>query len=396
MNNKLQISRACAVCHSSEQSPLHRQYFVFPEEEQPQHYDVVACQQCGFIFAANLPSEQALNAYYAASGHHLHVDLPAGIQVIHQDMYQFIRKHTPLNAEQAVLDIGSSMGHFLNWFRRDGFSDLTGVEPSREAAKLARQHYDIAVESTTLDAFKPSRDFDLVSLCGVLEHLHQPDAVLAKVANLLTAEGHVFVAVPDADAFGNMATEEPFLEFALEHINFFGRDSLIRLFENTGFEVLVCDSVHNDFYNNFYLYLVARRSDSPKASIRPASSASRDSVISYIAHSQSLLNDIEKRLSLLVERDTPLIVWGAGSLTRRLCATTSVGRTRLLGFVDKNRDLHGQQLLGKTIHAPDWLDDKGDQTVLIASTTYADEIRQELQQQFQWQGEILTIEQAQQ
>lgn len=385
--------RPCAVCHDTNHTVMHRQSFVCPDMDSALHYDVVSCDHCGFVFASDIPAQETLDAYYADSGHHLHVELPSGIQVIHAGMYEFIGKHTALSSEQSVLDIGSSMGHFLNYFRQDGFSRLTGIEPSAEAARLALEHYGIEVLSTAFKEFKPDRQFDLVTLCGVLEHLLEPDQTLEKINTLLTDQGYLFIAVPDADVFGSLDSDEPFLEFALEHINFFGYQSLVRLIENKGFEVIRCDSVHNEFYNNNYLYLIAQKAQKSSFSQHNVSSITRDSVCLYIQQSEQQLVTVQAMIDSLVESQEPVLVWGAGSLTRRLCASTRLAETRLSGFIDKNKELHGKRLSGSLIRPPDWLSDKTELTVLIASTTYAEEIRQTLLQQYGWQGRIVTIDQ---
>ncbi len=385
-------SRCCAVCHADDKQHLHRQFFVSPGMVSSLHYDVVECRQCGFIFADALPAEDSLNAYYAASGHHLHVALPPGIRKIHAGMYQFVRQHQALDSESRVLDIGSSMGHFLNYFKQDGITRLTGIEPSLEAARLAREYYDIEVLTTPFADYQAETGFDLISLCGVLEHLLTPDEVVAKIHELLSEKGRVFIAVPDADCFGAIKSDEPFLEFALEHINFFGPQSLEQLFQANGFEVLSCESIYNDFYNNNYLYLMAGKAGPEQPVSRPArTSVTHNSVSQYIAQSTARLADIDELFESLIASQEKLIVWGAGSLTRRLCATTRLAELDISGFIDKNTDLQAKHLLGKAIHAPAWLADKTDHTIFIASTTYADEIRDELINRHHWQGDILTL-----
>lgn len=385
-------SRCCAVCHTENKLHLHRQFFISPGIASSLHYDVVECRQCGFFFADALPAEDALNAYYAASGHHLHVELPQGIKEIHAGMYQFVRQHLVLNSESRVLDIGSSMGHFLNYFKQDGITRLIGIEPSMEAASLAHQHYGIEVLTTPFADYQAETCFDLISLCGVLEHLLKPDQVLAKIRGMLSEEGRVFIAVPDADSFGSIVSDEPFLEFALEHINFFGRQSLQQLFQINGFEVLNCESIYNHFYNNNYLYLIARKALSTQSlTSLDSNGVTHESVGRYIAQSKARLADIDELFDSVIAQQQKLIVWGAGSFTRRLCATTRLAEMDILGFIDKNTGLQGKHLLGKSIQAPAWLADKTDHTVLIASTTYADEICDELIKRYHWQGDILTL-----
>lgn len=383
--------RNCGICDGHEQELLHRQHFLFPGLAQPIHYDVVACRACGFAFASDIPEQSALDQFYQASEHHLHTELPPGLQRIHADFFRFVQAHAGLAADTRILDIGSGMGHFLHHFHAAGFRDLQGIEPSPAAAALARRAYDLEIHTATIDNFVARERFGLVSLCGVLEHIADLHHSMERISSLLLDHGLLFIAVPDASAFGQAAPAEPFLEFALEHINFFSATSLDNLLRGSGLEKVAVVSQHNDFYDNRYLLALYR-----KTTLQPPARAHDDeaaaSLRAYAGLSRQRLRPVEELAMQLVASQEPLLIWGAGALTSRLLCDTRLGQANIRGIVDRNRGLQGKQLLGVPITPPDSVADHPGATVFIASSTYAEEIRSTLVQRHRWSGRIIGLD----
>ncbi|HDY84755.1 hypothetical protein LCGC14_0696670 [marine sediment metagenome] len=385
--------RVCAICDGADKNTLHKQDFLIPSAKNALSYKVVCCEQCGFAYADNIPSQIELDAFYQDAEHHLHsVDIPVGLSSIHADFFDYVQQKLPLSEQSKVLDVGCSMGHFLNYFKLAGIQNLTGLEPSASATMLAKKHYDINVISSSLDKYQTSNKYDVISLCGVLEHIETLSAAINHMDDLLAVEGHVFIAVPDVESFGKLTLTEPFLEFALEHINFFSKTSLSNIFEINGFEMVHCESKYYPFYNNNYLLAVFKKSvDKTSCDDIVFDAVTKPSIEAYIQHSNDLLVSINNTLDLLIQSQEPVIVWGAGSFTTRLCATTRLSEVNLLGFVDKNAQLHTKTLLGRTIHPAKWVEENRQATIVIASSTYAKEITNELHNQYVWAGKIIEL-----
>ncbi|WP_240523133.1 class I SAM-dependent methyltransferase [Pseudomonas mosselii] len=382
--------RACEICSGTHLEQLHRQHFLFPGLPRPLHYDVVACRECGFAYASDIPDQSALDQFYQTVEHHLHADLPPGLARVHGDFFRFVQEQAGLANDARILDIGSGMGHFLAHFQQAGFQHLLGMEPSPAAAELARKIYGLEVRSATVDAFVTDERFQLVSLCGVLEHIADLRSSMAKIAALLADDGYLFIAVPDAEAFGKAPPAEPFLEFALEHINFFTAASLDNVLNACGFEKVTVISQHNDFYDNHYLLALYRKTANPAKRVA-VDEVAADSLCSYVALSRQVLRPVEELAEQLEASGEPLLIWGAGSLTSRLLCDTRLGSANIVGIVDRNRNLQGKSLLGVTISAPDSVIDQQGVTVFIASTTYAAEIRNTLVEQYGWRGKIVSL-----
>ncbi|MBU0623101.1 MAG: class I SAM-dependent methyltransferase [Gammaproteobacteria bacterium] len=369
---------------------LHRQAFVIPGAKAFGHYTVVCCEDCGFVYADDIPPQPVQDDYYESSGRHLHAaKVPAGLAEAHKAFFDFITAHLPrLAKEAAILDIGSSMGHFLNLFRQSGHRNLLGLEPSAAASELAKETYDIEVVPAALEDFQPGKRFSLISMCGVLEHLVALDEALGRMDGLLAQDGHVFIAVPDAGSFGAQPPREPFLEFALEHINFFTGDSLDNLFGKHGLKRVAAVSQWNDFYANRYLLVLYARGEKRQWITDPQGA---ESVARYVRLSQEVLSSVAQKIAVLADSGVPLIVWGAGSLAQRLCATTRLPECNLLAFVDSNVQLLGSKMLDIPIHAPGWIDGHRDASILVASYVYGKEIRDRLSADFDWKAPIILI-----
>lgn len=384
--------RPCEICRNSQAEQIHRQHFLFPGQLKAVHYDVVVCECCGFAFASDIPDQSALNRLYQDAENHVHQELAPGLARIHDEFYAFIRQHADLTPNTRILDIGSGMGHFLSRFSQAGFHQLTGIEPSKVAARLGREVYDLEIRNETVDSFTPSLPFGLITLCGVLEHIADLRTSVGGINTLLEADAYLFIAVPDAASFGSLPPKEGFLEFALEHINFFTPASLDNLLRQGGFEKIRVESQYNDFYGNSYLLALYKKAPTAAldTEIEPDNLAAK-SLRQYIEHSRLRQLPIANIMAELANTGEPLIVWGAGSLTSRLLCDTRLGEANIVAVIDRNQTLQGKLLLGFPILGPEALNDYPDTTVLIASTTYASEIAGKLTGEFGWTGKIVTL-----
>jgi hypothetical protein len=110
----------------------------------------------------------------------------------------------------------------------------------------------------------------------------------------------------------------------------------------------------------------------------------------YIGRSRERLAAVARSIDALVESAEPAVIWGVGSLTARLMATTNMSRMNIAGFVDSASGLHGKRLHGHEIRPPAWLREQK-ATVLVSSYVWGDVIRRTLEQDLAYQGRIVTF-----
>jgi len=148
----------------------------------------------------------------------------------------------------SVLDYGCSDGYLLDYLygrtmaaaRGCSLDNFHGIEPNKGHASWGRM---ISGLNVTTDTTIPNKQFDLVVLYHVLEHIQQPDKLLAKLHSVLKPGGLLYLALPTIDRLDYPELHDQMHDSLLkdEHINIFtnaGLESFLRL---NGFEPAFTD-----------------------------------------------------------------------------------------------------------------------------------------------------------
>lgn len=379
--------RRCPVCGAAgPREPLHHQAF----EPGPlgSGYDVVVCGDCGAAFADGIPSQRQLDDYYAERSKYTYAH--AGGAESPFDFARFeriadqIEQHIPSKAAR-ILDVGCATGGLLAVLKRRGYANVLGSDPSPACAEAAHRLHGIEVRTATLAEHAGwDERFDAVLLVGVLEHVREVRAALETVRGLLAVDGLVYCAQPDVGSFAE-CRNAPYQQFSTEHINFFSRVSLNNLMAAAGMGPValwpwmvewregITDSVISGVF-------CRRRTPSLRDEL------SRPALLRYIAASRVADETVRAKIQRLAETQEPVIVWGAGTATRRLLAMTRLARCRIECFVDSNPALRGTELAGIPVVTP--ADASGRrEPVVICSQVFAAEIRRTIAQ-LGWRNEV--------
>jgi len=102
-----------------------------------------------------------------------------------------------------LLDLGCGDGRFLALMRDAGW-DVTGIDPDPTAARRAQENFGIPVIVGSLeDAGFPNESFDAVTLSHVIEHVHDPVALLSECRRVLKPEGRAVIVTPNIRSLGH-------------------------------------------------------------------------------------------------------------------------------------------------------------------------------------------------
>jgi len=213
-------------------------------------HDILECRACGFRHAVPLPEPTALEQayrenYYAEEKptflNHASED-QAWAELAQTDRLEiFERLLGP--SRHRLLDIGSGPGFFLKTAQSRAW-DVTGIEPSRQAAAHARGLGVNVVEGFfNADSAPTLGRFDVVHMNNVLEHIPDPIMLVRLARNLLEPGGIICINVPNdfspfqlaASAAQN--TREWWLA-PPHHLNYFDFGSLTALVERLGMTVV--------------------------------------------------------------------------------------------------------------------------------------------------------------
>lgn len=149
---------------------------------------------------------------------------------------------------RTVLDVGCGEGYVLDALSRGGvMAGLTGLDLSEQAVQDARARLGARAEIECRDARElasDGRQFDLVMMLEVLEHIPDPGQMLP-ILEALTRR-HLLLSVPWEPMFRglNMARGKHVSDFGNdpEHVNHWGRRGFMRFVEQR-FRVLAAPIV---------------------------------------------------------------------------------------------------------------------------------------------------------
>jgi len=159
-----------------------------------------------------------------------------------------------------ALEFGCGSGRYLDQLQAAGWQ-VEGIEPADEPARRCRER-GLAVTTGGIEsAALQDRSYDLIVAWMVVEHLHDPAAVLRQIRTLLKPGGTFLFSIPniacwETAAFGqyHYIFNEP------THLHHFSPRGIRRLLTQSGFEVRKLRFQHN-LYNvvgSFGLWLRSR------------------------------------------------------------------------------------------------------------------------------------------
>jgi SAM-dependent methyltransferase len=206
---------------------------------------VVVCVDCGFSFLNPRWTKERYDLFYASE-----YDKYYRPEVISQndDRYKFVpagqiverlRRQNLLRHFNRVLDLGSGMGHALTYLRNEhepnAQYDALEPSPACQTHLLSSGFGYVGADVYGHWGEQLKNTYGFVIMRHVLEHFHEPLAVLRKVRSVLRDDGLLYVAVPDA-----MHPTKPLRShfFRVVHINYFTRRSLESMLGLAGLEVI--------------------------------------------------------------------------------------------------------------------------------------------------------------
>lgn len=119
------------------------------------------------------------------------------------DRYGFAWQQVPAGGV-AHLDYGCGDGRFLVGLRNKAIARVVGADVSREAVRLAEAACsDMEIVHVDGQRILPFADgeFSSITLLDVLEHVDEPDALLAELRRALRDDGTLIVTVPGRHVF---------------------------------------------------------------------------------------------------------------------------------------------------------------------------------------------------
>ena len=192
-------------------------------------YRIVDCQDCTHRFVSPLPK---IESAYVENEDSVYLTSLPQRQRSACEWLAIVTRYSPHST--SLLDVGCATGVFL-----DVAGDrmhVEGVELSHWAAEVASRRH--VIHQQPVSQLQLDKQFDVVTLWGVIEHFEHPQVELDAIRSLTVSGGHVYVYTGDREALLPRLLGKRWWWYQGMHLQYFSRRTLTRLLEQSGFEIV--------------------------------------------------------------------------------------------------------------------------------------------------------------
>jgi SAM-dependent methyltransferase len=209
-------------------------------------YPIVRCRECGLGSA--IAADFRAGEYYGRDYFHGgradgYADYEGSAPVLRREFGKVLDRLRRHVRGGKLLEIGSAYGYLLDEAGRD--FQCTGVDVSADSVASCRARGldvhcgDLAADAALQQEIAGRAPFDAAVMLDAIEHLTDPDAMVARLATLVRPGGALVITTGDAGSLhARLLGPRWRLMTPPQHLFYFSRGALARLLARHGFEVL--------------------------------------------------------------------------------------------------------------------------------------------------------------
>ncbi|KKG07358.1 bifunctional 2-polyprenyl-6-hydroxyphenol methylase/3-demethylubiquinol 3-O-methyltransferase UbiG [Methanosarcina sp. 2.H.A.1B.4] len=213
-------------------------------------FTFVSCVECGTVFINPRPTLEMLVNFYKCSNSIKHWNdyiFPQSEEHRRNQIFaprakkivELCRKYEIRT--KVLIDVGAGFGTFGQEIKKlNMFNEVIVIEPSTDLAKSCLQK-DLNVIAKSIEEIRDDEleKADVVTNFELIEHLFWPKDFLLTCRRILRPKGLFIFTTPNIRGFDLQVLSKLSENIGgPNHVNYFHPDSITRLLENTGFEVL--------------------------------------------------------------------------------------------------------------------------------------------------------------
>ncbi|MCL2187612.1 MAG: methyltransferase domain-containing protein [Defluviitaleaceae bacterium] len=133
-----------------------------------------------------------------------------------------------------LFEIGIGASECLLAAREIGYNTF-GIDVIERHVEEAKKRYGLEAETADINEYETTRQWDVIIMGDVLEHVSDPEGAMHKIRTLLKDDGAVWISTPSFEsAFSAVVEHEDAMRRQQYHLNYFSRESLYALLERCG------------------------------------------------------------------------------------------------------------------------------------------------------------------
>jgi|GEM_PF-4499817 len=339
---------------------------------------LVLCDTCTLLRQSPRPARDAIESYYAedtnASGRVFSLkDQGTFDGDMNSHRTDFILS-LPIPKTARLLDVGCGSGWFLNMMKKNGMTNIAGLEPIPAACEITRS-FGIPVINARMDEVIDKHEiglFDVVTTFTVLEHVYDPSEFLTQAIALVREGGYLILDVPDSN--------QPFVTlaeyYAFEHLTHFTYATLENLLSRLGMEIVTRSE--QAFENGELLIMAVKKANSKNTiDLMGAKEQLLTTIARYSKEKRILEQQVIDTLgnSGLYWRShqSRVAIYGAGVHTLFLLGLCDIS-SAVTCILDSDPSKWGMDYNGWTVYGPDDIERLNLDVIIISSKDYEWEI----------------------
>lgn len=255
---------ACAICgtlgNSTELYPptydeaaFNERIFSARRVPDTIHYRMVRCRNCGLVRSDPSANQASLSDLYERSS----FDYAAEVPNLRRTYARYLAKARSRSRGRTFLEIGCGSGFMLEEALAQGYETVRGVEPSQKAIAAAPPSVRNRI---VLGIMKPGLfadgEFDTVCMFQVFDHLPEPGAILDQVHALLIPSGLLLCFNHNVTSLSARILGERSPIVDIEHCYLYSLETIRRLMEKHGFDVVDAGAATNTLTLRHFLHLL--------------------------------------------------------------------------------------------------------------------------------------------
>ncbi|MEQ8903313.1 MAG: class I SAM-dependent methyltransferase [Roseovarius sp.] len=156
-----------------------------------------------------------------------------------------LRNHISGLQDKSLLDIGCSLGEFLNAVSKDCRS-VKGQDTAAGVIEYAKGAYDVEIHDA-LTEIVPEQ-FDVVTAFHVIEHVDDPHNFIEHIKGFIKPGGWINIRTPNVGSLSGRLSGKNWPGISIEHTHLFTPKSLETLLQKSGFtQIKVLTKSHARF-----------------------------------------------------------------------------------------------------------------------------------------------------
>jgi 2-polyprenyl-3-methyl-5-hydroxy-6-metoxy-1,4-benzoquinol methylase len=219
----------CCVCSNTDPNQFQLKY-------QKENYAVVTCNKCSLHF---IPPYYRKRIEYTQ---YKNADVTAAVRQgnnwvkvqRHKLRFRFIQKFVKSGK---LFDLGAGWGHFMLAGKELGY-DVYGIEIAEQPYQYCVNDLKLPVDHIDFFKMDESKKFDVITMWDVLEHIDKADEFLEKCSKLNKPGSYLFLQVPQIDSYFAKKHKDNWKMMGLDHVNYFGKETITKILANHGYEVV--------------------------------------------------------------------------------------------------------------------------------------------------------------